>query len=132
MDKSEKERIRSEIRKLGTVANSTMVLSIKPQEHSGKMSELDPSAFATRAAYREALTERHNHGVHATFDEFVSRLQMLGLKTRPAYLSNSVIVEGNVKQLEAALDLPEIDDAVFDFPLETTDIERPPKYRIVE
>ena len=86
--------------------------------------EPDPSQFPSRKAYRQALIEQRQSQLAGDIGQTVEALQELSLAPRGGKISRVVVVEGQTHQILTALDLPGVQHASLDQPIELTESSR--------
>lgn len=86
--------------------------------------ELDPSQFPSRKAYRQALIEQRQSQLADDIGQTLEALQDLALAPRGGKVSRVVVVEGQAHQILTALDLPGVQHASLDQPIELIEPRR--------
>jgi len=80
--------------------------------------EPDPSQFPSRTAYRRVLIEQRQDQLADDIGQTLEALQGLSLAPRGGKISRVVVVEGRAQQIVTALDLPGVQHASLDRPIE--------------
>lgn len=86
--------------------------------------KLDPSQFPSRADYRRALIEQRQSRLADDIGQTLQALQGLSLAPRGGEISRVVVVEGSARQILVSLDLPGIQHASLDRPIELVEPRR--------
>lgn len=98
----------------GAILRAVLVLGADEHDERSGEPALPPSAFPSRAAWRQALlARRHQQLAHET-GRTVEALRGLGLQPHGGTAGRTVVVEGSAQQLLTALDLPGVRHASLD------------------
>lgn len=115
MDAEMKRKVLDKLHEIGHGERSRVVLYVANQDET-KYEEYHPSQFSSRTEFRKALIRQQREIGHDALEVLTGRLQKLDLKIMPALLSQAVVVEGPIEDLERAMSEPEVTDAVPDLP----------------
>jgi hypothetical protein len=84
----------------------------------------EPSQFRSRKAYRQALIEQRQSQLVEDIGQTLEALRDLSLTPRGGKTSRVVVVEGPAHQILTALDLPGVQHASLDRPVELVEPRR--------
>jgi len=110
-----KQAVRRKLARLDAGAHMKVVLNLRKAAVDDPATPAPrPEQFGSRVEYRKAAVAHQKAHSEAGIRNSLSRLQALGLETRPSPLSGTVVAEGTAEQLIRALDDDCVEAAAFD------------------
>jgi hypothetical protein len=80
-------------------------------------SDLKPSQFPTRTAYREALIDLRQSELSEGIGETIQRLRDLSLEVHGGQSTRAVVIEGSASNIDRGLQLPGVRSGALDVPI---------------
>ncbi len=120
MELSEREKVLEQLKRLVPEGKLRLVLKVKSTP--GSLEPMpDPKIYESDVEYREALIARAARIGKSSVESLANRLRARALVVSEGQLTSSLVVEGNLEELDDAMAEPEVENAMADLPLSSPD-----------